>query len=240
MLLERSILSRYAGAMPVKNVIKEYKKDSYYHIYNIGIESRTIFEDNQDYQTFINYLEHSLVPPRNKQDLQKTITIKGNTFKGSPRQPKNFYGQLELHAFCLMPTHFHFLVKQRQQNGIETFMRSLGTRYVMYFNKRHGRRGPLFQGTYKATDIKNEAMLLHLSRYIHRKPLLTSKGLETPHSSYAAYTNKHPMDWVTTKEINEMLDRDGLLKSINPTYKHFIELFKEDSKKVLGDLILED
>ena len=226
--------------MPVKNVIKEYLPDTYYHLYNLGIDGRNIFEDEQDYQTFLGYLAEALTPPLRKEDTQKTITINGNTFKGSPRQPKNLHGAFELNAFCLMPDHFHLLVKQKQVSGIETFMRSLGTRYVMYFNKRHGRRGPLFQGTYKAIQMDNEALILHLSRYIHLKPQDSSKGIFTHHSSYGAYINKIPMPWVTTDEIIRMLDRDGLLKSINPNYTHFVERFQEDSKKILGDLILEE
>lgn len=216
--------------MPIKNVIKSYKPESFYHIYNLGIENKIIFQDEVDYQTFISFLDQSLTPPKTKDEIQQNVTIKGSTFKGSPRQPKNLYGLLELHAYSLEPTNFHMLVKQKQAEGIETFMRSLGTRYVMYYNKRYQRRGPLFQGTYKATDITNEAMLLHLSRYIHQLP--------TSHTSYDAYKDNSRMPYVTTHEIVAMLDRDGFLKSMNPTYTHFIEKFQEDSSKILGPLTL--
>lgn len=226
--------------MPVKNVIKNYQPNSYYHLYNLGIDSRIIFEDEEDYQTFLGYLAEALTPPASKEDTQQTITINGNTFKGSPRQPKNLFGTFELHSFCLMPNHFHLLIKQKEESGIETFMRSLGTRYVMYFNKRHGRRGPLFQGTYKAIQVENEAMILHLSRFIHLKPQSTSKGLFSHHSSYPAFIGKVPMPWVTTNEIPQMLQRDSLLHSLNPNYAHFIEKFNEDSTAILGNLILED
>ena len=224
--------------MPIKNVIKSYKPETYYHLYNLGIENRIIFEDDIDYQVFLDFLEQSLTPPKTKEALPELVTIKGQSFHGSPRQPINLHGLVELHSFVLMPTHWHLLVKQKQLNGIETFMRSLGTRYVMHFNKRHSRRGPLFQGTYKAIDVTNEAMILHLTRFMHLKAKTLPGGFSSLHSSYPAYTHQAFMPFVTTHEIEAMLDRDGLLRSLNPTYQHFIENFQEDSTQVLGSLTL--
>ena len=98
--------------MPRKNSLKTYIKDGYYHIYNRGVEKRIIFEDEQDYKVFLSYLKYSLLPPPKPEDIKTIFTLQGLPFKGIPRMPKNFQGKMELLAYCLMPNHFHLLVKQ--------------------------------------------------------------------------------------------------------------------------------
>ena len=83
----------------------------------------------------------------------------------------NFAGDIELLAYCLMPNHFHLLIKQNNKDSISKFMRCIATNYSMYFNKRYDRIGSLFQGIYKAILIKNDNYLLHLTIYIHLNPL---------------------------------------------------------------------
>ena len=99
---------------------------------------------------FLSYLKFSLSPPPKKFEMQKVFTLQGLPFKGLPRLPKNFHKQIELVAYCLMPNHFHFLLKQFEKNTLKSFMTSILTRYVMYFNKKYDRVGGLFQGVYKA------------------------------------------------------------------------------------------
>lgn len=235
--------------MPPRNVIKTFAKDGYYHIYNRGVEKRTIFEDLQDYKVFLTYLKTTLQPPQAKKDLKQNVTFKGTSFKGIPKQHKNLYGKVELVAYCLMPNHFHLLVNQKEMRNIETFMRSLSTRYVMYFNKKHNRIGPLFQGIYKAVLIKNEEYLLHLSRYIHLNPLEYVKDLTKAYSSYADYLGLRKTKWVKPDIILSYFTQSKLpeLKKVN-SYKKFVEALNEDgfekniteTKEMLGNLILED
>ena len=150
--------------MPTRHRIKTYVENSFYHIYNRGVEKRIIFQDDQDYRVFLYYLKLYLSPPESVKSLQK----KGQSFIIKPRQRplNNFYNEINLLAYCLMPNHFHLLLKQKPANGIEKFMRSFGTKYVQYFNKRYRRIGPLFQGTYKGVLIETDEQLLHLSRYL--------------------------------------------------------------------------
>src|SRR3989344_8907196 len=153
--------------MPKKNSIKTYVKNGYYHIYNRGVEKRTIFEEDFDYKVFLNYLKEYLEPVNETKKRKTIFTLKGGSFQGVPHQPKNYFQRIELIAFCLMPNHFHLLIKQNDQKVIEHFMRSLATRYSMYFNKKYKRVGKLFQGHYKAVLVSDDRQLLHLSRYIH-------------------------------------------------------------------------
>lgn len=87
------------------------------------------------------------------------------------RAPKNYHGQIELLAYCLMPNHFHFLVKQTTDRAIAEFMQSLILKYVMYFNKKYKRVGSLFQGRYKTVLINDERQFVYITKYIHRNPI---------------------------------------------------------------------
>ncbi|MBA3723495.1 MAG: transposase [Candidatus Levybacteria bacterium] len=77
---------------------------------------------------------------------------------------------VEILAFCLMPNHFHFLIKQTSPDGITKFMRHLQDSYTKYFNITSNRVGPLYQSAFKAVRIESDEQLLHVSRYIHINP----------------------------------------------------------------------
>jgi len=78
---------------------------------------------------------------------------------------------VEILVFCLMPNHFHLMVKQKVNGGITLFMRKLGTGYTNYFNQKYKRVGPLFQGKYKIVHLYQDAHFLYLPYYIHLNPL---------------------------------------------------------------------
>ena len=224
--------------MPQKNTIKTYVKNSYYHVYNRGVEERIIFQDESDYLTFLNYLKTALSPLQipNLED----VSFKGQSFKGVPRQPKNFNKKIELIAFCLMPNHFHLLVKQNKKNSMEGLMRSLITRYSMYFNKKYKRTGSLFQGRYKAVLVEDNEYLLHLSRYIHRNPVEIVDNLDQAYSSYPAFLGKVDLEWIKPNIVIDQFNNSTLaeIKKMN-TYKNFVESYKNDSGKILGKLALD-
>lgn len=226
--------------MPSRNIIKIYSKDSCYHVYNRGVEKRNIFKDQQDYGVFLGYLKEYLSPPPDQKTLIKQFTFKGETFKGVPRQPNNYSGEVDLFAYCLMPNHFHLLIKQKTDRSIEKFMRSLLTRYSMYFNKRYTRVGSLFQGTYKAVLINEENYLLHLSRYIHLNPNEYTKDLLNAYSSYSEYLGKRYTKWIKPKTILSFFNQSTKdFNSSNTTYKKFVEDHKIDSQILLEKLCID-
>lgn len=226
--------------MPRKNSLKVYVKNAYYHIYNRGVEKRIIFQDKRDYKVFLSYLKYSLSPPPDKKAVVKNFTLQGLPFKGVPKLPKIFNKEIELIAYCLMPNHFHLLIKQLKKKSMQSFMTSIITRYSMYFNKKYDRVGSLFQGPYKAILIRNESYLLHLTRYIHMNPIEDFDNLESAYSSYQEYLGKRNTKWIKQKIILSYFDKakSELFRSTN-TYKKFIESYKIDSKNILGKLILE-
>jgi putative transposase len=219
--------------MPGKNLIKISVDNAYYHIYNRGVEKRTIFEDEQDYKVFINYLSEYLSPKPDPVNLRRGFTLKGSSFQGIPHQPKNYSRTIDLIAYCLMPNHFHLLIKQIKGPAMEGFMRSLATRYSVYFNKKYTRVGHLFQGIYKAAVIESDQYLLYLSKYIHRNPNELGAKLTSAYSSYSKYLGLRQTSWIKPGEILSFFNnaKIGLYKKVN-SYRKFVEETDENLSNI--------
>ena len=134
-----------------------FVQDEYYHLYNRGVEKRIIFQDKQDYEHFLSlvYLCNS----------KRSITLRdiGKNFdRGNPF--------VSIGAYCLMPNHFHILLKQREEGGISTYMRKVLTGYASYFNKKNKRTGTLFENVFKSSHIDNDTYLRYSYAYIHLNP----------------------------------------------------------------------
>lgn len=220
--------------MPSKYSVRFYTENGIYHIYNRGVEKRTIFEDKQDYQVFLHYLKRYLSPP--------------NFNEVRPRWIVKLHQELKLFAYCLMPNHFHLLIKQDTKTSITLFMRCLINAYTKYFNEKYERVGPLFQGKFKAVLVETDAYFLHLSRYIHLNPLVhdhpTRSDLveltQYPYSSYAEYLGQRNTKWINTQEILTYFKKpqNPIFKNFT-TYKSFVEDYAVPVEDFLNDLIIE-
>ena len=226
--------------MPAKNSRKQYLENGYYHIYNRGVEKRIIFLDKQDYSVFLSYLKEYLMPKDEKGLLEKLADSK-TPYKEKDKILKllrlnNFYGQIFLLAYCLMPNHFHFFVKQKDAGSIDKFMNSLGTRYTMYFNKKYTRVGSLYQGVYKAVNVINETQFVYLSKYIHKQALaLQGEALQEQSSSFKDYLGQRESGWVNTEEILSLFS-----KTIpNFSYQALVRN-NNDKDNIIENIALED
>lgn len=94
-------------------------------------------------------------------------------------------GHAEVVSFVFMPNHFHLLLKQTAGRGIGTFMSKFANSYTKYFNTKHKRPGPVFQGVFKAVHVESEEQLVHLSRYIHLNPLVSGVVAESDFFNYS-------------------------------------------------------
>lgn len=207
--------------MPAKNVVKFYISNSIYHIYNRGVEKRKIFMDEQDNKVFLNYLKEYLSAPLQGVTLQSRNLL------------SKYFDEIELLAFCLMPNHIHLLIKQKNKNSIAKFTKSIFSRYSIYFNKKYNRKGSLFEGTYRATNVINKDYLLDITRYIHRNPLKFTKNLVDTYSSYAHYLNHINIPWVKNEEVIEYFNESSFIKNKNiKNYKEFIENFKYQNEEI--------
>ncbi len=145
----------------------EFSEDEYYHAYNRGVEKRDIFLDDSDRERFLMLL---YLCNGTKAINIRTLKVQGLTFEEFFHVERN--GQLTMiGAYCLMPNHFHLLLKEHKELGISEFMHKLMTSYTMYFNKKYKRVGPLFQGAFKAEHADSDEYLLYLYSYIHLNPV---------------------------------------------------------------------
>lgn len=195
--------------MPSRNRIKEYVPDSYYHIYNRGVNKRSIFLDPQDYAVFLNLLKRYL-------DTQPTKDYKGREYDW-------LYNQLELLAFCLMPNHFHLFIYQQEPTAMTRLLRGVCTSYSMYFNKRNGRIGPLFHGRFKASRIQRDEYLQHISRYMHLNP---TNYKDWEFSSLPYYLGTKRAGWVRPERILDLFNKDEYPEFVSDYSSHKRELDK--------------
>ncbi len=137
----------------------------FYHIYNRGTDKRIIFSDQDDLGRFFQGMRefNSLEPIGSL--YEKTFADKKFGGKASKLAESNKL--VNFVAYCLNPNHFHFILKQIEEDGISKFMQRLGTGYAVYFNEKYNRNGALFQGKFKAIHIDSNEYLLHLSVYVN-------------------------------------------------------------------------
>ena len=121
-------------------------------------------------------------------------------------------------------------------------MRSLATRYVIYFNRRYNRLGPLFQDTYKAVLVDNENYLLYLSCYLHRNPqeIWTKSLQDYPYSSYAEYLGLRSTSWIKPQEILSFFrSPQNLHQKDYLSYESFVESLPEEVINTIPNFTLE-
>ncbi|MBJ7347822.1 MAG: transposase [Thermoleophilaceae bacterium] len=164
--------------MPARNRTKQYVDNGIYHVYNRGGNRQLIFRDQEDRIVFMSLLKRYL-------GNQTSENRDGKPFR-------SFQKDIDLLAFCLMPNHFHFVVRQRSAPTMADFMQRVMTSYAMYFNRRHKRTGPLFEGPYQGRLVDDDRYLQRVIAYVHLNP---EHPFEYPHSSHGLFVGKHRVDW---------------------------------------------
>lgn len=165
----------------------------YYHIFNRSIAKFVIFNSDVDYLRFIELMKFYRYnnPPCRFSDF-KALEI---SHQKSIMQNLEESGELlvEIVAYCLMPTHFHLILKQISNHGITKFMRKVSDSYSKNFNLAHGRKGPLWESHFNSVLVSKDEQMLHLTRYLHLNPTtanLVKKPNLWKYSSYLEYLDK--------------------------------------------------
>lgn len=175
--------------MPCRNVVKRYDSDTYYHVYNRGVEKRKIFLDEQDYAIFLSLLKRYLDGSFEKDSRGREYACLSD--------------DVEIVAFCLMPNHFHILFYQIKIGAITKLIRSVCSSYSNYFNNKYDRVGALFQGNHKAVGVDSDGYLLYLTRYIHRNPV---NYLTWEWSSLPCWTGDKQISWLKLERLSNLVD----------------------------------
>lgn len=122
-----------------------------------GIDRQAIFRNPQDFEKY-------------RQILKECKPISG----------------FELYAYCLMPNHVHFLIREVEEELGKTFQR-ISSRYAYWFNKKYKRCGHLFQDRFKSETVDDDRYFLTLLRYIHRNPVAAKICLNVADYRWSSY-----------------------------------------------------
>ena len=147
-----------------------FARGQYYHLFNRGINKQKIFFSTENYLYFLGLLR---------------------------KNSRRF--QISIIAYCLMPNHYHFLVRQDGEKSISLFMRSMINSYAQGINKQYNRTGALFENRFKDKLVDKNEYVIHLSRYIHLNPVR------------AGLVNK-PEGWEFSNYLEWIGKRGGILK----------------------------
>ncbi len=148
-----------------------FANDEIYHVFNRGVEKRPTFTDKRELKRAMLTLDfyRFAKPPLKLSKL--LVTPQDEQVELLGKLKRDHEQLVEIICFCLMPNHFHFMLKQKTENGISTFVSTVANSYTRYFNTKHDRIGPLFEGIFKAVRIESDEQLIHVSRYIHLNPV---------------------------------------------------------------------
>lgn len=141
----------------------------YLHVYNRGNRKLLIFYNENDKWRFLKmlrYFNNELSQPNLFRQLN--LLIKSGECRHF-EWPKDWSVRkplVKILSYCLIPNHFHLLLKEIVKGGISKFIKKIGDGFTGYINIKYGESGRVFQGAYKAKVIKDDKTLQYVDNYI--------------------------------------------------------------------------
>lgn len=196
-----------------------FYNDGFYHIFNKSIANFEIFKSKQDNERFLNVIDYYNSSTAKKSYSNYLSIHKKYEFENLlvPRKNK----LIKFISYCIMPSHYHFLVKVQQDKLIYKYLNNIEEAYTRYLNLKIKRKGPLWESAYIMKPIQNNKQLLHVSRYIHLNPVtagLVTKPELWKFSSYNLYISNSSV-------LNIYLPEISIRRC--STYKKFVENNKD-------------
>lgn len=173
-----------------------------YHVFNRSIAKEEIFFNADHLKQILGLIEFYKYPESIKYSTYKRLSGPSKqNFSANIAESKPL---IDIYAFAIMPTHFHFLIRQNVDKGITNFTSNIQNSYAKYFNEKETRDGSLFKKPFKAVNIANDNTFLHVLRYIHLNPVTASlipfeKLQNYKANSYSAYINGEKNCLINTK-----------------------------------------
>ncbi|PIY69318.1 hypothetical protein COY90_01290 [Candidatus Roizmanbacteria bacterium CG_4_10_14_0_8_um_filter_39_9] len=214
--------------MPTRDDV--FQNGDYYHIFNKTIDGKKIFLSSRVAYEFIRTFFYY---------RSSKATLRFSKFKDLPlieqsEKEKQLgfkkYFRVGIMAYCLMPNHYHILLRQMQKNGVITFMANILNSITRYTNILNARKGPIFLTQFKSKKMHTEEQLVYVARYIHTNPFAGSivSNVEAifkyPYSSIQSYIHKNINNLETDLVMN-------YFKNDLTRFHHFIEHNADDQKK---------
>ena len=204
-----------------------------YHVYSKSISHFKIYNNPREYERFIQltrYYQFNGPQLPFSKFLRHIETHKSSFEKTLLEASKEKACCVHILAYCLMPTHFHFILRQTCDNGIENFMRKVCNGYSHYFNLRHNRKGPLWQTRFGNVMIHNPQDLLETSRYVHLNPAtayIVDLAEHWPYSSFREYTR------IKNAQFPNICHTEILLKHTTPEkYAAFVNGYVQTQRQL--------
>ncbi|KKT41485.1 hypothetical protein A2W54_00025 [Candidatus Giovannonibacteria bacterium RIFCSPHIGHO2_02_43_13] len=183
-----------------------FANGEFYHIYNRGVDKRSVFLDDTDFERFLQSMREF--------NSQKPIgSLFENSFRNKDQLGNRVAKLVDIVAYCLNKNHYHLILAQKIEGGISEFMHRLGTGYTQSFNIKYKRNGALFQGKFKALHVDSNEYLLNLSAYVNLNNQVHKIKNKMIKSSWEEYIDGN----------NHMCAKDIVLKQFDTLseYKNF-------------------
>ena len=199
--------------------------DEFLHIYNRGISKSIIFHNDRDRNRFLFLVMILQIPEtmKNIDRMFKDFVLDPEIYIKSFDSVGLKSRQIELINFCLMPNHFHLLIREEREGGISKYMQRLQNAYTKYFNTKYDRSGHLLQGAYKAVLVDSNEQLLYVSSYIHKN----SRELKEYKNKELKYFWSSYQDCVLANRWGKFLKHDILTDQFSSkrgeSYQNFVE-----------------
>ena len=206
--------------------------DQIYHIFNRGINRQPTFTDKRDYQRSIeSMMYYRYSKPQLK--LSRFIRLDAKDRLEALGKLEKHNKLIEIISYCLMPNHFHLLLKQLEEGGISKFLSNFQNSYTRFFNTKHERDGSLFLDQFKAVIIETDEQLLHVSRYIHLNPYTSYMVKSMLELEKFAWSSLH--DYLGNKKT--FIYKDLIINTSRSvsSYRQFV-LDRADYQRRLGDI----
>ncbi len=170
---------------------KQFSSGQVYHVFNRGVAKQDIYLDNLDYELFLRRLK------------EQVLGLQPNLANRHSYQRKVFKpGTFTVLAYCLMPNHFHILIRQNTEIAVSDLFQRVISGYSKVFNMRYERVGSLFQDQYKAVRVDSDEYLAWVSAYIHLNP-------------FTAGLIQNSKDWIWSSYPEYVSVRNGRLPDIS-------------------------
>lgn len=189
--------------------------DQYYHFYNRGNNRQAVFFERDNYLYFLKNIK------------------------------KYLYEHTNILAYCLMPTHYHLLVRvrSRQQTSqtsevletseVSRAMMRLGVSYTKAINKRFSRVGALFQGQFQGKPIATYAHLLKLCIYIHANPVKDGLAFLPEEWEFSNY-----LEWMNLRE-GTLVDREFIAENFGSPEEYKDLVMQYIQTRALPDEVIQ-
>ena len=191
----------------------DFATGSIYHIYNRGIRKSEIFTTQADYlrwQELLHWTANYNYPYSLFEDRKMKLKTSSRETSSLIRQIDEMYkletSSVKILSYVSMPNHYHLLLEQSADHGIQKYMQRLQAAYSKYFNLKYELVGSVFQGRFKDVPVVNEPQFQQVQKYILRNPMVAKlvskkKFINYPWSAIREYLNPNLRKIITLERI---------------------------------------